>query len=680
MFVTIRTFCVFLLACVLFVINIPPAFSKNERKNNFSFAYYEQGVKLHMKGDLKNAAAYFTNALTLVPSDLPTLIELGEVQIELGQYDLALSTLKQAVSFTSDDPLIQVLLGIAFKENKQCNEALEHFKQAIKLDPDNVLLKTNFGLTCFQVNDFKCVIENLGKVVIAYPYQLKARVALGTAYHSLKDYALAKEQYEFVLKYEPLNLSLWYNLAKTQIALSKFEEAKKSINNAIELDESVVELYLDRAFINYKLKNTDEAEKDYLKALKLDPANPVIPVEFGNYLWMTGKYTGAAEQFEKAIELNPADGSLLTVRAYLLQLAKKEKEAINAWQTVIEKEPENSIAYFNLARLYQEKKEYEKSIENYRKVLALAKSSKEEDLEAKSALAYCLQETNKLSEAKSLYLEILKEKPADSNILYNIGVLFGAEKNHKEAITYFERAIQFNFPIPGKAYQALTEAYTALNDTDNLKLTFKNWLDLDKDNVNARISYAKFLAMNGASQDAIDQYRLAVALDNTNKSKFKLAQFLIEQKDYYGALNQLQEYMKTEGEDVNALILLADTYKNLNINEQAVNTYRKIIAVQIDNYLAYYNLGLLYERDKKYEEAQNSLLKSIEINDKYAPAYYALGLAYMLNNSSGDKNDKKAKELFEKYLQLEPNGEYKNIVDAKLKELLNKPAITQPPA
>ena len=50
----------------------------------------------------------------------------------------------------------------------------------------------------------------------------------------------------------------------------------------------------------------------------------------------------------------------------------------------------------------------------------------------------------------------------------------------------------------------------------------------------------------------------------------------------------------------------------------------------------------------------------------------------MLNSASS--NYKRAKELFEKYLQLEPNGEYKDIVEAKLKEMLNKPAITQPPA
>ena len=214
-----------------------------------------------------------------------------------------------------------------------------------------------------------------------------------------------------------------------------------------------------------------------------------------------------------------------------------------------------------------------------------------------------------------------------------------------------------------------------MNDTTNLKTTYKEWLNVDKDNIDARGAYAKVLAKIGATQEAIEQYRVAATLDNTSASRFKLAQFLVEQKDFYGAIGQLQEYLKTSPEDLNALILLADAFKELGINEQAINTYKKIISIQPENHLIYFNLGLLYQMEKKPEEAQNYLLKAIELNENYAPAYYALGLSYM---STGDSKNLKAKELFEKYLQLDPSGEYKEKVQVFLKELLLKPVAEQP--
>ena len=86
---------------------------------------------------------------------------------------------------------------------------------------------------------------------------------------------------------------------------------------------------------------------------------------------------------------------------------------------------------------------------------------------------------------------------------------------------------------------------------------------------------------------------------------------------------------------------------------------------------------MLYQQEKKPEEAQNYLLKAIELNENYAPAYYALGLSYM---SLGDSKNSKAKELFEKYLKLEPGGEYRDKAQTFLKEILSKPAASQPKA
>ena len=648
-------------------------------QNNYCFAKketvlypilnYQEGIRLHKNGDLKNAVVHLNNALTLNPNDLPTLIELGQVFIELSRYDLAVSTFQRALIIAPEDALVHTLLGAAYFDDKKHKEAYGEFQKAVKLEPDNILLKANLGLVCSALGDYNCAVDNLGKVILAYPFQLRARAALGTAYHSIKNYSLAKDQYKFVLEYEPDNLTLWYNLAKCELALDDYAGAKISIQKAISIDSSISELYLDKAVICHKLNDLKEAEDSYLLALQVDPLNPTIPAEYGNFLWKTGAYSKAAEQYDKAIGLEPDNKNYFFNRAYLLQLSKQNKAALNAWEKIISEEPENKTVLFNLGVIYQEEGNYQKAIEIYQKLISIIKSKGESDIEVKSALAYCFQQSKNIDEAKSLYDEVLNQSPDNAFVLYNLGVLLNEKKEFKQAILHLENSIKNKFSNLGKAYQALVLAYSSLNDTANLKITYKKWLEVDINNIEARVAYAQFLAKTGSSQEAIDQYRVAFTLDSSPKMRYKLAQFLLEQKDLYGGVGQLQEYLKSEPDDLNALILLANAYKDLGIDEEAINYYKKIISIQYDNHLAYYNLGLLYQKNKNYEEAQNYFLKSIELNDKYAPAYYALGLSYM----SGNKFDK-ARDLFFKYLQIDPNGEYKETVEAKLKELFVNPS------
>lgn len=665
----------FLSTCACFLISsqiICFAFI-NKQANPSQIDYFAESIKLYERKDLENTVLYLNNALALNPNDLLTLVELAEVFVELSKYDLAISTLQQAIKLAPEDALLHVLLAKVYITKNQLNEASLEFELASKLEPGNVLLKAHTGLVCSLQSNYQCAIENFGKVILAYPFQLRSRAVLGKVYHLTKDYNLAKEQYKRILKYEPKNSYIWYNLAKAELAFGDYEDAKESITKAILLDSSVTDFYLDRAFINYKLNKLEDSEGDYLAALKLDPINPIVSAEYGTFLWKTGAYLKSEEQFAQALSLEPDNKDFKVYIAYLLQLAKQHDDAMNAWKALLKEDDQNKCALFNLAKLYQELEDYSSAIELLKKLLALEEGQNKNTLETKLTLAYCLQKKQDFGEAEVIYNSILEVDPSSSIALFNLALLLNEKKEYKEAITFFNKAIENKFSPLNEAYKGLVHAYTSLNDSVGLKDVYKNWLNIDIKNIEARLAYAEFLSKSGEPQAATEQYRVAAALDSTPKTRYLLAQFLLEQKDLYGGIAQLQEYLKTLPNDLNALILLASAYKDLGIPEEAISNYKKIIAIQYDNHLAYYNLGLLYQSDGKHEEAENFLLKAIELNEKYSPAYYALGLSYMVNN-----NADKAKGLFQKYLELDPNGEYRDKAEAKLKELAQGIAVNNP--
>lgn len=57
--------------------------------------------------------------------------------------------------------------------------------------------------------------------------------------------------------------------------------------------------------------------------------------------------------------------------------------------------------------------------------------------------ARAFQNSGRLSDAKQLYLKVLKADPNYVDALNNLGVIYIQEKNYKEAQTNFERAIRF---------------------------------------------------------------------------------------------------------------------------------------------------------------------------------------------------------------------------------------------
>ena len=88
------------------------AFAKKEL-TLYPLIHFQNGIEQHKKGDLKSAVLSFNNALTLNPSDLPTLISLSQVFMDLSRFDLAVSALEKALKISPEDPLIHVLLGRA---------------------------------------------------------------------------------------------------------------------------------------------------------------------------------------------------------------------------------------------------------------------------------------------------------------------------------------------------------------------------------------------------------------------------------------------------------------------------------------------------------------------------------------------------------------------------------------
>jgi len=83
----------------------------------------------------------------------------------------------------------------------------------------------------------------------------------------------------------------------------------------------------------------------------------------------------------------------------------------------------------------------------------------------------------------------------------------------------------------------------------------------------------------------------------------------------------------------------------------AVKQYQKIIETNPNDAEAYYNIGIVYYSEKKYDESKGQFQKAIEIYPDFAEAYYSLGVVYY-----AEANYDKAIEAFSKAIQIDPRN------------------------
>lgn len=205
----------------------------------------------------------------------------------------------------------------------------------------------------------------------------------------------------------------------------------------------------------------------------------------------------------------------------------------------------------------------------------------------------------------------------------------------------------------------------------------------------------KYALVEAAKQEMLGNYKQAIALyteciDINPKSavaRYKMANLLINQKDYEGALHLLEQAVGLEPDNLWYKHTLANLYQSLEMFGQAIELYVLLIDEYPQRYDIYYDLAATFSRAKRYKDAldvydvlekrrgvhesisfakNNIFIKLEQFNKvekelkkliRFYPdeiQYYSMLADYYLAN----KMDEKAYEVYQQILELEPDNSY----------------------
>jgi len=195
------------------------------------------------------------------------------------------------------------------------------------------------------------------------------------------------------------------------------------------------------------------------------------------------RVTLSLKKIEGGGALLKIQGSLnMLEQANVLFKEQKYDEAISLMQQFLEQNPEAYQAYTSIGDCYREKGDTDQALENYQKVLELAKEDeamgKEMTARALAGIGECYFKIEDFEKAQSYFEQSIEAYPENEILAYNVGEIYFSTQKIDEAIHYFTISTQIkpDWPLP---YLKLGYVYLNKGDYSKAEANFKKFLEMD---------------------------------------------------------------------------------------------------------------------------------------------------------------------------------------------------------
>ena len=183
-----------------------------------------------------------------------------------------------------------------------------------------------------------------------------------------KQYAEVEKKALSYIKSFPENPALYNLIGASQNYLGKYNEAIIFFKKTCDLQPNIAENFVNVGTALKDVGKDYEAINYFEKSLSIDPNNAIVLAQTG-YLCTRNFIPEKAKKYlEKAIKLDPKPEFIFNLGEAFKQLGDKENASKN-FLKALKIKPDMKQANYKLALLFQDKKNYKKSIHHFQKCM-----------------------------------------------------------------------------------------------------------------------------------------------------------------------------------------------------------------------------------------------------------------------------------------------------------------------
>ena len=238
-----------------------------------------------------------------------------------------------------------------------------------------------------------------------------------------------------------------------------------------------------------------------------------------------------------------------------------------------------------------------------------------------------------IDKAKEIYGKILKQDPANTEVLKLSAIIEIQLNNYSQALYYINKSIKTNNTI-AELYSIKGISLKNLKRYDEALSNFQKAIEIDRNFVDAYFNMSSVYQIKNELKKSLDNLYEVIKIDVNNYKAFSNIAFIkIKQSQYHEALKNLEKAININPNYLNAYLLRGNVYKELKNIEKSLSDYDKVISVDD------INLNSLYY-DAKFNKSQ--LLLSIQ---KFSEGWELYESRFNLKNYYKQKIDSSKSKL-----------------------------------
>ena len=164
------------------------------------------------KNDLEKGKEYMILSVEKNPTDITSLVNLGNVYFKDGDYDDALVYLQRAMDVDPNNLNAIKQIAFVYDAKGEKDKAAEAYLDAIKVDPTNTDLHYNLGVLYFQQESWMSAAEQFITVAEINPTEVDGLFNAGLAYGRMKDFKEAEKYLFAAYELTPESLDVVHEL------------------------------------------------------------------------------------------------------------------------------------------------------------------------------------------------------------------------------------------------------------------------------------------------------------------------------------------------------------------------------------------------------------------------------------------------------------------------------------
>lgn len=286
-----------------------------------------------------------------------------------------------------------------------CSEGMEYFDAALSQSSSDAWALNAKGACYFESGDLHNAKEEFLRAIKCQPDFGEAYQNLSQVYLQKHQHRRAKKVFRKLIARNRKKAQSYEWLGDMYLNQKKYHYAVLAYQKSVKLGEKGPAIFFKLGYACFEENKYLAAMDSYKKSIAIGNTNYEVYYNLGSVFELLDMPEEALDNYQHAYSINNSHSTLYSMGNCAVQLGLYSK-AIQSYNGVLENESENTEALTGLANAYQLKKEYNKAIDIYKKIITIDSSYAKAYYNLGSIYAYYLKEYEKMRHYWGSYIKL----------------------------------------------------------------------------------------------------------------------------------------------------------------------------------------------------------------------------------------------------------------------------------